>query len=107
MFLRHARVARFAAAYLLLFTASLVLMVPKVNAPETPFDETTSTNEMVIQTDGASSDNQCLDKAVSTPMMFPQSGMINIRRIFPVYARQLADSHRFQELFELFCTLLC
>ena len=39
MFLRHARTARFAAAYLLLFTASLVLMVPKVNAPETLFDE--------------------------------------------------------------------
>ena len=104
MFLRHARTARFAAAYLLLFTASLVLMAPKVNAPETLFDETTLTNEMVIQTDGASSDNQRLDIAVSMPKMFAQSGMIIVRGIFPVYAGQLADSHRFQELF---CTLLC
>ena len=104
MFLRHARTARFAAAYLLLFTASLVLMVPKVNAPETPFDETTLTNEMVIQRDGASTDNQRVDTEVRMPKIFEQSGMINVRGIFAAYAGQSADFHGFQELFS---PLLC
>jgi hypothetical protein len=105
MFLRHARPARFAAAFLLLFTATLVLMAPKVNAPETPFDEaSTVTNEIVIQTDDVSSENQRSHTATSVPKIFAESRMINVRRVLPVYAGQLSDSRRAQQLL---CTLLC
>jgi hypothetical protein len=105
MFLRHARTAGFAVGYLVLFTASLVFMVPKVDSPATPFDETTtSTNEMVIQLGGASTDDQRLDTAVSLPKMFAHSGIINVSGIFPVYGGRLTDSQNFQELF---CPLLC
>jgi hypothetical protein len=48
MFLRHARAARLAAAYLL-FTVALVI-APKADIPETPFDEAnTPTNEIVVE----------------------------------------------------------
>lgn len=105
MFLRHARTARFVAAYLLFFTASLVLMVPKVNDPGTPFNETTtSTNEIVIQTDGASTDTQRVDTEIRMPKIFEQPGMINVRGVFAAYAGQSADFHGFQELFS---PLLC
>ena len=47
MFLRRARATRLAAAYLLFAVA--LLMVPKADIPETPFDEgNTQTNEMVV-----------------------------------------------------------
>jgi len=105
MFLRHARTARFAAAYLLLFTAALVLMVPKVNVPETLFDEAnTSTNEIETHTDDPSSEYRPSDIAVLVSHMFGQSPRIDVRRILPVDAGQLTDTRTFRELF---CTLLC
>jgi len=99
MFLR-ARATRLAAAYLL-FTVAL-LMVPKADILETPFDEgNTQTNEMVI-VKGASSLEPRQSVTVSVPI-FAQSRKINVRRISPVTG-QLTDSCRLQELF---CSLLC
>jgi hypothetical protein len=53
MFLHYARANRLAAAYLL-FTVVL-LMVPKVDIPETPFDEgnTPTTEILVVRADSS------------------------------------------------------
>ena len=48
MLLRHARVTRVAAAYLVLTVA--LVMLPKADIPETLFDEAnTPTNEIVVE----------------------------------------------------------
>ena len=102
MFLRHARATRLAAAYLL-FTVSL-LMVPKADIPETPFDEANSqTNEMVV-VKAASSLEHRQSVTAFVPIIFAQSRKISVRRISPVFTSQLTDSCRFQELF---CSFLC
>ena len=102
MFLRRARATRITSAYLL-FTVAL-LMVPKADIPETPFDEAnTPTNEMVV-VKAASSIEHRQSIIASVPVMFAQSRNISVRRTSPVYAGQLTDSCRFRELF---CSLLC
>jgi hypothetical protein len=102
MFLRHARATRFAAAYLV-FAVSL-LMVPKVDVSETLFDESnTPTNEMVV-VKAASSLEYRRSIAAFVPRIFAQPRKISLRRILPVYAGQLTDSHTLRELF---CSLLC
>jgi hypothetical protein len=102
MLLRRARATRLAAAYLL-FTVPL-LMVPKADVPETPFDEgNTQTNEMVV-VKAASSSEQRRSVIVPVPILFAQSRKIRVRRISPIYTGQLTDSCRFQELL---CSFLC
>lgn len=102
MFLRHTRATRLAAAYLLFAVA--LLMVPKVDIPETPFDEgNTPTNEMVV-VKSASALEYLQSVTAFVPKIFAQSRKISVRRILPVYAGQLTDSHTFRELF---CSLLC
>jgi hypothetical protein len=101
MFLRLARATRLAAAYLLFAVA--LLMVPKADIPETPFDEgNTQTNEMVVVKAASSLEYQQSDR-VSVSIMFAQSPKIGVRRVLPVFT-QLTDSCRFQELL---CSLLC
>lgn len=100
MFLR-ARATRLAAAYLLFAVA--LLMVPKADIPDTPFDEAnTQTNEMVVTKDASSLEPR-QSVTVSVPI-FAQSRKISIRRISPVLTGQLTDTCRFQELL---CSLLC
>jgi hypothetical protein len=101
MSLRRSSATRFAAAYLL-FTVAL-LMVPKTDIAETPFDEGTPTNEMAV-VEVASSLEHRQSVTVSVPTMFAQSQKISVRRTSSVYAGQLTDSCRFRELF---CSLLC
>ena len=102
MFLRRARATRIASAYLL-FTVAL-LMVPKADIPETPFDESnTPTNEMAV-VKAASSMEHRQSIIASVPVMFAQSQKISVRRTSPVYVGQLTDSCSFRELF---CSLLC
>lgn len=97
MFLRHARATRFAAAYLLFSVA--LLMVPKVDVPETLFDESnTPTNEMVV-VKAASSLEYRRSMAAFVPRIFAQPRRISFRRILPVYPGQLTDSHTLRELF--------
>src|SRR5262252_509787 len=102
MLLRCSRATRLAASCLL-FTVAL-LMVPKADIPETPFDEgNTQTNEMVV-VKAASSLEYRQSVTVSVRIMFAQSRKISVLRISPVYTGQLTNSCRFQELF---CSLLC
>jgi hypothetical protein len=102
MLLRRSSVTRLAVVYLL-FTVAL-LMVPKVDIPETQFDEgNTPTNEMVV-VEAAFSLEHRQSITASVPTMFAQSRKISVRRISPVYTGQLTDSSRFQELFR---SLLC
>jgi hypothetical protein len=103
VFLSHARPTRFAIAYLL-FTVLFVLMVPKADVPETPFDEAnTPTNEMAVQTAPSSWEYRRSDTAF-VPKIFARSRRISVRIILPGYSGQLTDS---RTLGELFCILLC
>lgn len=102
MFLRHVRATRLVAAYFL-FTVALV-MVPKRDIPETPFDEAnTPTNEMVVLK-AASSLEYRQSFTAFVPKMFTQPRKVRVRRIFPPFAGQLTDSRKFRELF---CSLVC
>lgn len=96
MFLRHARAARLAAAYLL-FTVAVV-MVPKADIPETPFDEAnTPTNEMAVEK--TASPSECGQSPPSLVLrIFAQPRSITVRRILPVYAGRLTDSHASETL---------
>jgi len=102
MFLRRAKATRLVSVYLL-FTVSL-LMVPKADIPETPFDEAnTPTNEMVI-VKAASLPEYTRAIIASVTAMFAESRKIPVAEFSLVYAGQLTDARRFQELF---CSLLC
>jgi hypothetical protein len=102
MFLRPARTARVAAAYLV-FTVVLV-MVPKADIPETLFDEAnTPTNEIVVQT-AASSWEYRQSGTAFAPKIFARSRRISVRRMLTVYAGRLIDCSRFRELS---CSFLC
>jgi hypothetical protein len=98
MFLR-----RLAAAHML-FTVTLLMVLPTADIPETPFDEgNTQTNEMVV-VKAASSLEHRQSVTVSVPIMFAQSRKVSVRGISPIYTGQLTDSCRFQEFL---CSLLC
>ncbi len=99
--LRHARSTRLAVVYLL-FTVTL-MMVPKADISETPFDEAnTPTNEIVVTKVSPSEDEQLV--TTFAPRIFPQPRMTNVCRIFPVYAGRLTDSRTVREIL---CSLLC
>jgi len=102
MSLRHAKVIRLAATYLL-FTVAL-LMVPKADVPETPFDESsTQTNEMMVVKAASSLEpNQSVIALVR--IVFAHLLKVNVRAVLEVCAGQLTDC---RALRQLFCTLLC
>jgi len=102
MFLHYLKATRYVAAYLL-FTVAL-LMVPKVDVPETLFDESnTPTNEMVV-VKAASSLEYRRSIAAFLPRIFARPRRTSLRRILSVYAGQLTDPHTLRELL---CSLLC
>jgi hypothetical protein len=102
MFLRPARTARVAAACLC-FSVTL-LMVPKADVPETPFDEgNTQTNEMVV-VKAASSRELPQSVTAFVPIMIAHLRKISVRRISLVDAGRLTDA---RSLRELFCSFLC
>lgn len=102
MFVHHARPTRLAVVYLL-FTVALVL-VPKADILETPFDEAnTPTNEIVVVEAPSSGEPRQSDTA-SGQRIFAQPRRTSIRRISAAYPSRLTDSRTFQELF---CTFLC
>jgi len=89
MFLCHVRPTRLAVVYLL-FTVTL-MMVPKADFSETPFDEgNTPTNEIVVQKD-ASSWEHLQSVTAYVPRIFAQPRRTSVCRIFPVYAGRLTD----------------
>lgn len=102
MFLHPARATRFMSASLLFMVA--LVMVPKADITETPFDEAnTPTNEMIVEKAASSwEDRQSVIAFV--PRMFAQPRRTGVRRILPVYAGRMTDSRTFRELF---CSLLC
>jgi hypothetical protein len=81
-----------------------LVMVPKADITETPFDEAnTPTNEMIVEKAASSwEDRQSVIAFV--PRMFAQPRRTGVRRILPVYAGRMTDSRTFRELF---CSLLC
>jgi hypothetical protein len=98
----HARPTRLAVAYLL-FTVMLV-MVPKADISETPFDEAnTPTNEIVVKKTASSSEHRQSVTAY-VPRIFAQPRRTSVRRILSVYAGRLTDSRTIRKLL---CSLLC
>jgi hypothetical protein len=102
MFGRHAGLTRLAVAYLL-FTVTL-MMVPKPDILETPFDEAnTPTNEIVVEKTASLSDPRQPVTAFA-PKRSSRWQRVSVHRILPVYAKLLTDSRTFRELF---CFFLC
>ena len=102
MFLRPARTARVAAAYLV-FTVVLV-MLPKADIPETLFDEAnTPTNEIVVQKAPSAWEYRQSGTAFA-PKIFARARRISVRTMLTVYAGRLIDCSRFRELS---CSFLC
>jgi hypothetical protein len=85
------------------FMVALV-MVPRADISETPFDEAnTPINEVIVEQSASSWEDR--QSAVAfVPRMFAQPRRTSVRRIFPVYAGRLTDSRSFRALF---CSLLC
>jgi|SRR5262245_31604051 len=101
MFLGHARPTRLAVVYLL-FTVALVL-VPKADILETPFDEAnTPTNEIVVTKASPWKHEQLV--TTFAPRIFAQPRRTNVCRIFAVYPGRLTDSRTVREIL---CSLLC
>jgi hypothetical protein len=100
--LRHAGSTRLAVVYLL-FTVTL-MMVPKADISETPFDEAnTPTNEIVV-TKAASSWEHLQSVTALVPRIFAQPRTTIVRTIFPFYAGRLIDTRMVREIL---CSLLC
>ena len=101
MFLCHGRPTRLAVVYLLVAVA--LVLVPKADISETPFDEAnTPTNEMVVTKVSPSEHEQLV--TTFAPRIFPQPRRTSVCRIFPVYAGPLTDSRTVREIL---CSLLC
>jgi len=102
MFIHLARKSRFVTAYLLCVAA--LLIVPKADISETPFDEAnTPINEIVVEK-AASSCEHRQGVTAFVPRIFAPPRRTSVSRISLVYAAQLTDSRTFRELF---CSLLC
>ena len=100
--LRHAGATRIWAACLLFILA--VMMVPKADCLETPFDEAnTPTNEIVVEETASLCEPRQSVTAFAAEQ-FAQSQRACVHRILPVYAKLLTDSRTFRELF---CFFLC
>jgi len=87
-----------------LFFMVLLVLVPKADVPDTPFDEaSTPTNEMVVEKAAPSTLYGPLIAAY-VPRMFAPVQSIGISRVVPLCTRRLIDSRSFRKLL---CTLLC
>jgi hypothetical protein len=103
MFPHQARETRIVSAYLLFFMVALVMM-PKADILETPFDEAnTSINEIIVEK-AVSSWEDWQSVTAFVPRIFPPPRRTCVRRTLPVYTDRLTDSRTFRELF---CSLLC
>ena len=102
MFLHQARVTRLMSACLIFMVA--LVMVPRADISETPFDEAnTPINEIIVEKAASSwEDRQSVVALV--PRIFAQPRSTDVSRIWPVHEARLTDSRTFQELF---CSLLC
>lgn len=102
MFLHQARVTRLMSACLIFMVA--LVMVPRADISETPFDEAnTPINEIIVEKAASSWEDRQSVVAV-VPRIFAQLRSTDVSRIWPVHAARLTDSRTFQELF---CSLLC
>ena len=102
MFLHKARATRLMSACLFFMLA--LVMVPREDISETPFDEAnTPINEIIVEK-AASSWEDRLSVVAFVPRIFAQPRRTRVRRILPVYAARLTDSRTF---LEFFCFLLC
>ena len=101
MVLHQPRETRIVSVYLLFMVA--LLMVPKADISETPFDEAnTPTNEIIVEKAASSGeDRQSVTAFVPRIFAPPRT---SVRRILPVYTGKWTNSCTFRELF---CSLLC
>ena len=97
-FLHHAMATRVVAIYLL-FTVALV-MVPKADISETPFDESNNpTNKTVFEKAAPFMGIRLQSVTAFVTKIFTQPRRTSDRRMFPICAGRLTDSRTFRELF--------
>jgi hypothetical protein len=80
-----------------MIAVAAVSALPKIDLPETAFDETdVPTIQAVVMTEVASS--ECISSgAASVPMPFARTGNAQVRNISPAYTNQSSDSCQFRE----------
>jgi hypothetical protein len=85
-----------AASLFALIAVAAVSALPKIDLPETAFDETDApTVQAIVVTKAASS--KCISYgAVAAPMRFEKTRDAQVRIIFP-YTNQSSDSRQFRE----------
>jgi hypothetical protein len=93
-----------AASLFALIAVAAVSVLPKIDLPETAFDETDiPTIQAVVTTAAASS--KCISSwAASEPIPFARTRKARVRSISPAYTAQSSDSRQFREPF---CILRC
>ena len=87
-----------------LIAVAAALVLPKIDLPETAFNETETPNiQTAVTTEAASS--KCISSgAVSAPIPFAQTCDAQVRIVSPAYTTQSSDSREFQKLLS---TLRC
>jgi hypothetical protein len=89
--------ARLRAALFAMIAVAAVSVLPKVDLPETAFDETDApTVQAVVMTEAASS-KSISSGAASAPIPFALAGNAQVRIISAAHTKQLSVSRQFQE----------
>jgi hypothetical protein len=93
-----------AGSLFVLIAVVAVSTLPKIDLPETVFDETDSPTIQTILTSKASSFQQCSPlRAAIVPMAFAGMAKARVRNISPVYAAQSSESRQSQSTSILRC----
>jgi hypothetical protein len=93
-----------AASLFALIAVVAVSILPKIDLPETAFDETDAPTIQAILTTKATSFRQCSpSRAASVPMAFARMPKARVRNISPAYTAQSSESRQFRAI----CILRC
>jgi hypothetical protein len=96
--------ARLRMAFFTIIAVAAVSALPKIDLPETAFDETDApTIQAVVMIEAASS-KYFSSGATSAPMLFARTCYVRARIISPACGSQSSDSRQFREPFS---TLRC
>ena len=93
-----------AACLFALIVVAAVSILPKIDLPETAFDETDAPTIQTILTIKATSFHRCIRlRAASAPMAFARMAKARVRNISPAYTAQSSESQQFRAI----CILRC
>jgi hypothetical protein len=92
-----------AASLFALIAVVAVSALPKVDIPETAFDETNTPTIQAVVITKTASPKSISSGAVLAPILFARTCKAQARIISPAYTNQSSDSHRFNPLSTLRC----